>query len=158
MTPKWLEHAYQDKGLKEIPGAGANPRIVQMHSHTTLSAESDEISWCSSGMNCWFDEVGIPGTHLANARSWLPWGVPLDKPVLGCVVILKRGPAPQPGPEILDAPGHVTLCSHEDIANGIIRCFGCNQGDTVKNSRFAVSDVLGYRWPEGIPIPQGGRE
>jgi len=135
---KLHETARTELGVKETPGAAATPRIVEYAKHTTLRATSDEVPWCSSFANFVTDTSGFKGTGLANARSWLKWGVPIDKPVLGCVVVLKRGAPPS---------GHVAFCDHEDISNGIVRVIGGNQGDAVKVSRFPVADVLGYRSP-----------
>lgn len=135
---KLHETAAQELGVHETPGPEATARIVEYASHTTLKAKTDEVAWCSSFTNFVADTAGFPGTHLANARSWLDWGVSLEAPVLGCVVILKRGDPPS---------GHVAFCDHPDISNGMIRCIGGNQGDAVKVSRFPVSTVLGYRSP-----------
>lgn len=131
--------ARAELGVKEIPGEGNNPRIIEYAKHTTLKASADAVPWCAAFANFITDSAGFPGTGLANARSFLKWGVKLDKPVLGCVVVFKRGKAPK---------GHVAFCDHEDISNGIIRCIGGNQGDAVKVSRFPVADVLGYRAPK----------
>lgn len=125
-------------GVKETPGAAATPRIVEYAKHTSLKATSDEIAWCSSFANFVTDAAGFKGTGSAAARSWLDWGVPLDKPILGCIVVFKRGAPPS---------GHVAICDHPDISNGIIRVVGGNQGDSVKVARFPVADVLGYRSP-----------
>lgn len=135
---KLYETAKKELGVHETPGPEATARIVEYASHTTLKATSDEVSWCASFANFVTDETGFPGTRLANARSFLKWGTPIDAPILGCVVVFKRGAPPS---------GHVAFCDHPDVSNGMIRCLGGNQGDRVKVSRFPVSDVLGYRSP-----------
>ena len=131
--------AQKELGVAEVPGDNSNPRIIEYDKHTTLKATSDEVAWCAAFANFVADTAGYPGTHEANARSFLSWGVSIDKPILGCVVVLKRGSDP--------SQGHVTFCDHPDISNGIIRCLGGNQGNQVKISRFPISDVLGYRSP-----------
>ena len=82
-------------------------------------------------MNYVVDTAGFTGTHSAAAASFLEWGVGIDKPILGCLVVW---------------PHHVTLCDHPDISNGIIRTIGGNQGDAVKVSRFPVGDAV-FRTP-----------
>jgi len=131
--------AFKELGVSAVPGPNSNPRIIEYDKHTTLKATSDEVAWCAAFANFVTDTAGYPGTHEANARSFLNWGVSIDKPILGCIVVLKRGSDP--------LQGHVTFCDHPDISNGIIRCLGGNQSNEVKISRFSVSDVLGYRSP-----------
>jgi uncharacterized protein (TIGR02594 family) len=139
--PKWLEIAEAEVGVKEIPGTAANPRIVEYAKHTTLKATSDEVPWCSSFVNFCIAEAGMKPTGLANARSWLKWGVPHTEPRPGCIVVLSRGNNPQ--------SGHVGFYA-SDVGNGLIKVLGGNQGDQVKYSNFPKSSVIGYRWPEGV--------
>lgn len=128
-------------GVHETKGPEATARIVEYAKHTTLAATSDEIAWCSSLTNFATDTAGFPGTHSAAARSWLKWGVPIDAPILGCIVIFERKDASNPN------AAHVAICDHPDISNGIIRVIGGNQSDAVTVARFPVGKVLGYRAP-----------
>jgi hypothetical protein len=86
------------------------------------------------------------------ARSWLTWGKPLEKPIPGCVVVLKRGNNPH--------QGHVGLYVQPG-KDGTIYVLGGNQGDAVTIAKFRKSSVLGYRWPEDEkaepPKPDGSR-
>ena len=134
-------NAGKELGVHEILGAEANARIVEYASHTSLKATSDEVAWCSSFANFVAFMSGVKGTNSASARSWLDWGQVLDVPILGCIVVFKRGAPPS---------GHVAFCDHPDISNGIIRVIGGNQGDSVKVARFPVADVLGYRCPKDV--------
>lgn len=136
----WYEHALKDIGLEEIVGEKDNPRIVEMHSYTTLHADDDETSWCSSAMNCWMAECKLPYTGSAAARSWLNWGVKLEEPREGCVVVLSRGTNP--------AHGHVGFYTGDH--GNMIQCYGGNQDNRCRISFFPKSKVLGYRWPEGL--------
>lgn len=135
------ETARKELGVKETPGFEATKRIVEYHSHTTLKATSDEVAWCSAAMNFIADEAGFSGTRSAAARSWLKWGVPLEAPILGCVVIFDRKDSSNPN------AAHVAVCDHPDISNGIIRVLGGNQENCYKVSRFPTNKVLGYRSP-----------
>ena len=92
-------------------------------------AEGDEVPWNSAYVNWVFNQVGISGTRSGLARSWLLWGNPLSVPVAGCVVILKRGSAYQPGPEVIDAPGHVGFFM--GIEDDKVLVLGGNQNDSV---------------------------
>lgn len=133
--------ARNELGVKETPGVEATPRIIQYHAETTLAAKSDEISWCSSSANFIVKEAGFKGTRSAAARSWLKWGVPLEAPILGCVVIFDRKDDSNPN------AAHVAFCDHPDVSNGIIRVAGGNQSNSFSIARFPTSKVLGYRSP-----------
>jgi uncharacterized protein (TIGR02594 family) len=137
LLPEWYKIAIQEMGQREVQG-GENPRILEYHTATTLRAKDDETPWCSAFVNWCMKQAGIQGTNLANARSWLKWGVSLIKPKQGCVVILRRGTPPS---------GHV--CFFDSFApDGKIVCLGGNQSDKVKFSVYKTADVLGYRWPK----------
>lgn len=128
-------------GVHETPGPKATSRIIEYDAHTTLKATSDEIAWCSSLANFAADKAGYPGAHSAAARSWLTYGVRLDVPIVGCIVIFDRHDANNPN------AAHVACCDHADISNGIIRCIGGNQSNSVSVARTPVTKVLDYRAP-----------
>jgi uncharacterized protein (TIGR02594 family) len=137
---KMHEVAVAEIGVHETSGPEATARIMEYERHTDRGyTGSDEEAWCAKFANFVTDTAGFPGTHHANARSFLAWGVPLSAPILGCIVVMKRGDS--------ETQGHVTFCDHPDISNGVIRCLGGNQGDAVSVARFPVSKVLGYRSP-----------
>lgn len=138
---KWMLIAIQELGVHETPGPAATARITEYDKHTSLMASSDEIPWCSAFMNYCLDTAGHPGTHSAAARSWLNWGVPMDKPVEGCIVILDRHDSRNPN------AAHVTLF-YKDNGDGTFEGLGGNQHDSVQISTFLKSKVLGYRWPK----------
>jgi uncharacterized protein (TIGR02594 family) len=72
-------------------------------------------------------------------RSWLNYGKPLSKPVLGCIVVFWRGSK-------TGWSGHVGLVVGLDKA-GNLMVLGGNQGDMVSIKPFGKERVLGYRWP-----------
>ncbi|WP_162917676.1 NlpC/P60 family protein [Dongia deserti] len=137
----WFSKAREELGVTEIPGDMDNPRIIEYHSATSLKAPDDETPWCSAFVNWCFQQVGIKGTNLANARSWQTWGQELAEPRLGCVVVLWR--------ENRNSPkGHVAFYVGPDDANPQkIRLLGGNQGDRVSIAGYDKSRVLSYRWP-----------
>lgn len=143
MTPPWLLTAFGEVGTHEVPGPGAEPRIVQYAATTTLAATSDEVPWCSSFVNWCLTKNGLVGTNSAAARSWLTWGI-ASLPKLGAVAVFRRGPAVAPGPGFY-APGHVAFFVYAD-GNQLI-CLGGNQKDAVSLSAFPESRLIGYRWP-----------
>jgi len=117
-----------------------NPKIVEYHKTTSLKAKSDEVAWCSSFVNWCMYKSNVTRTNKANARSWLSWGVPIDKPRIGCVVIFKRG--------LSKKQGHVGFYAGPDEDKNVIRCLGGNQKNKVCISVYPKSKVIGYRWVE----------
>ena len=132
--------ASKELGVHETAGSEATARIIEYDKHTTMKATSDEVPWCSAFVNFVVDTSGFVGTLSAAAASWRNWGVPLEIPIKGCIVILPRNDPSNPN------AAHVTFCDHPDISNGIIRCLGGNQSDAVKVSRFPVKGAQ-YRSP-----------
>lgn len=126
-------------GTKEIVGEEDNPRIVEYHSATGLKATDDETPWCSAFVNWVLKESGVEGTNNAMARSFLNWGVKLDEPQPGCIVVLKRGAPPS---------GHVGFYLGECI-EGLFYMLGGNQSDSVRISVYKEADVLGWRGLDG---------
>ena len=135
-------------GLKEFSGAKDNGFIVWAHSLCGLGDEQpDETPWCSSWLNAIAWLLRLPRSKSAAARSWLELGTPIPlmdaKPGYD-VVIFKRGPEPQPGPDVTrGAQGHVALFA--GLQGEHVLALGGNQGNAVNVSRYQISSVLGVR-------------
>jgi len=138
--PTWIEIANGELGEREIRGDEHNPRVVEYHATTGLSADDDETPWCSSFVNWCFKEAGIAGTNSARARSWLDWGKGIDAPVPGCVVVFSRPPKP--------ASGHVAFFVGRGGGGDTVRVLGGNQGNSVSVKAYPLGRVIGYRLPE----------
>ena len=149
MEPPWLAVAYQEmrRGIKEMAGALHDPRILEYHATTTLKATTDEVAWCAAFVGWALKEAGLKGTRSAAARSYLQWGVGVSPvyPPVGAVVVLKRGGSIQPGPEVLEAPGHVGFFWCHDTPGHIV-LLGGNQNNEVSLATFPVHRILGVRW------------
>jgi len=135
----WMRFAKAELGQKEISGSKDNPRVIEYHSTTTLRAVEDEVPWCSSFVNWCFFKCGLTRTKSAAAKSWLNWGLPMDKPSYGCVVVKSR-----------TGGNHVTFwmrAEKRDGVNGFIG-LGGNQSNMVNEQWYPNSTVRGYRWPK----------
>ena len=133
-------------GIDEVPGKESNPAILAMLKLDGDWPQDDKVPWCSAFINhvCWL--LRLPRSKSLRARSWLNVGYAIElheaKPGFD-VVILRRGEMPQPGPEVIKAPGHVGFFAGYSV--GGIELLGGNQGDTVKVSRYDAKRVLGIR-------------
>jgi uncharacterized protein (TIGR02594 family) len=88
-------------------------------------------------MAYWMQQTGLsyPRAYY-RAKAWLGWGVPIDRPAVGAVVVFDRS-----------GGGHVGLIVGVDEL-GRLLVLGANQSDSVRVSPFSVGRVLGYRWPK----------
>lgn len=133
-------------GVKEIPGSRANPMVLAMLQLDGDWPQDDSVPWCSAFTNYIAWLLRLPRSKALNARSWLSVGRPVPLASARCgfdVVILKRGIGAQPGPEVLNAPGHVGF--YGSTEGDRILLLGGNQGDTVSVGRYPVADLLGVR-------------
>jgi uncharacterized protein (TIGR02594 family) len=133
-------------GVKEAPGSISNPHVLAMLRLDAPWPPDDSVAWCSAFANYVAWLLRLPRSKSLAARSWLNVGLPVDldaaEPGFD-VVILKRGSGSQPGPEALNAPGHVGFFA--GWADKEVRVLGGNQGDEVSIASFARSNVLGIR-------------
>lgn len=134
-------------GLHEIPGKEHHPFIIWCFSLTTFPKPySDEDSWCSALLQGPCFLLDLPRSGSAAARSWLLVGDPIDissAEIGNDVVILKRGPDPQPGPDVIKAPGHVGIYAGQDAQ--YVKLLAGNQNNQVSIATFPKSSILGVR-------------
>lgn len=137
-VPSWLQIAHGELSVHEVPGAASNARILEYHAVTKLHATSDAVPWCSA-FACWCMEKALGGSpKSARAFDWLTWGDKVDKPIFGCVVVLKRG----------EHDGHVGFYEYETDTS--IAICGGNQADGVNISKFSKDRIIGLRMPPEI--------
>jgi uncharacterized protein (TIGR02594 family) len=133
-------------GTSEIVGVASNPQILAMLRLDDRWPAGDDVPWCSAFVNyiCWL--LRLPRSKSLSARSWLRVGaavVPKDAEVGFDVVILKRGKGDQPGPDVINAPGHVGFFA--GYQGDSVLVLGGNQGDAVNVFGFGVENLLGIR-------------
>lgn len=133
-------------GQKEVFGKLDNPLILAMLRLDNDWPQNDETPWCSAFANwvCWHLRVGR--SKSLRARSWLHVGyaIPLSDAIPGWdVVILKRGSGKQPGPNVINAPGHVGF--YAGVEGNKVLLLGGNQGNAVSIAGYPQSRILGVR-------------
>lgn len=139
--PRWVLLAESHVGVKEVLGATHNPVIVQMWKDIRRGGiKDDETPWCAAFVGSMLERCGIQSTRFESAKSYLTWGLPLDAPAYGCIVVFSR-----------DGGGHVGFVVGQDKAGNLL-VLGGNQGDAVNVKAFALSRVSGYRWPTHEPL------
>ena len=146
MSPFDLAQRYVGTVL-ERPGKLDHPLIQWWLSLCGFGLDAaDEVPWCSAFVNGMAWELRLPRSKSAAARSWLTVGTsaPLTSAKAGYdIVILQRGTGKQPGPEVLNAQGHVGFFA--GLEGKDILVLGGNQGNAVSVARFPASRVLGVR-------------
>jgi uncharacterized protein (TIGR02594 family) len=141
VVPLAYRIARKEIGVKETAGSEDNPRVLEYHRSTRLpeSAVQDETAWCSSFVNWCMKQAGQARTMSASALSWLRWGVALDEPVLGCVVVFSRHVAGAPD----GVHGHVGF--YVGTKGDDIIVLGGNQHNEVCEKPYPKKRLLAYR-------------
>ena len=133
-------------GVSEVSGSASNPHVLAMLRLDQPWPEDDQVPWCSAFMNYIAWLLRLPRSKSLRARSWLLIGnsISLEDAEAGFdVVILKRGSGNQPGPDVIEAPGHVGLFAGREGSKILV--LGGNQSNTVNVSRYPAGRLLGIR-------------
>jgi uncharacterized protein (TIGR02594 family) len=139
--PAWIVKAEKYIGLKEVPGKGNNPTIVKWLINMKAWWRDDLTPWCGTFVDTCLRESGLPVAKAGyRAKSWLDWGVKLESPVYGCVVVFDR-----------KGGGHVGFVVGRD-EHGNLMVLGGNQSDAVNVAPFKMERVAGYRWPSNVML------
>ncbi len=97
-----------------------------------------KTAWCAAFVDAILHASNQGGgTGKLNARSYLNWGVPVDEPRRGDVVVFSRG-------DPNGWQGHVGFFEGYD-ENGNIRVLGGNQGNSVSVTSYSPERLLGFR-------------
>jgi uncharacterized protein (TIGR02594 family) len=138
--PVWMQEARGLIGTHEGTARKPNPVVQALFADAGFPEIRNTVdtAWCAAGVNACLERNGIPGSKSLAARSFLKWGEAIDKPVIGCVVVLWRN---KPS----SWEGHVGFYEGETATH--IKLLGFNQSDSVNVSTYPKSRVLGYRMP-----------
>ena len=134
--PAWLQAARADIGMRELPGAPTEPRIAAGLKRLGAWWSDDATPWCGDACAAWMQQAGVALPKAwYRAKGWLDWGVPLNAPCVGCVVVFER-----------TGGGHVGIVVGR-TAQHYLLVLGGNQGDAVNVREFNPFRAAGYRWP-----------
>lgn len=106
-----------------------------------VSIDPAKTAWCAAFINGLMGATGREGTGKLNARSFLNYGTPTNKPTEGDIVVIKRGNEAW--------MGHVGLYMGEVTKGGkkYIKILGGNQNNSVSIAEYPADRLLGYRKP-----------
>jgi uncharacterized protein (TIGR02594 family) len=102
----------------------------------------DLDDWASAFVEWSLNQSKIKGPKNDDPFAWLSWGQDLQKPIIGCIVVLS-----------FSGLHHVGFYFGDD--GDFIKVLGGNESDAVRIFRYPKSAVFGYRWPSAVPIPDG---
>lgn len=149
--------ARQFMGIREVRGNIDNPQIMAMLKLDANWPKHDEVPYCSAFVNYVCFLGGLERTYSLRARSWLKVGEVISLhqavPEEEDIVILKRGGTNEPGPDVIEAPGHVGF--YVGILGGRIMVLGGNQNDEVNISSYSQDRLLGVRRLRQVVKPIG---
>lgn len=132
-----LDIALGEYGITEIVGSEHNPEVLKyFHEIGQEWVDNDEMAWCSAAVAWCCMKASYEYTNKLNARAWLFVGVAIEKPELGCIVVLWRISKDS-------AYGHVGFFITE--RNGFVYMLGGNQSNQLNIRAYPKERVLGYR-------------
>lgn len=140
--PAWLIEARKYIGVREIKGVTHNSLIVGWWKAIKRGGiKDDETPYCAAYCGAMLEAVGLRSTRFESAASYLDWGQPLTKPVVGAIAVFTR-----PG------GNHVGFVVGRTKAGDLL-ILGGNQSDAVNIRAFSVKGLRGLRWPLAVPVP-----
>jgi len=141
--PLYLTIARKDLGLKEMPGAMNEPRILDAFAaigHSWLN--NDEQPWCAAMLGHWLIKAKLPFPKNAfRALSWLTYGAGYVHPMYGAIAVMTR-----------QGGGHVGIVTGVTKDKKYVRVLGGNQQNMVCESFFPATRISSYRAPIGVSL------
>lgn len=145
---KWMEIAWAELGVEEIPGPRNNETILGYFRSVGRTDVTSEVTpWCAAFAGACLAKAGIADgltqEERLMARSFLKVGTAIEVPRVGAIAIFSRAGDP--------FSGHVTFVTGWSDTH--LKCLGGNQADAVNEKWFPRSSLLGLRWPPGDATP-----
>lgn len=153
--PKMISAALQYMGIKEVPGKGSNPVILNMAKQVGLEEiyKDDDTSWCALFINFIIRLTGKPWAGSSDpydflrAKHLLLWGsvVKTGDEKLGDVLIFDR-----------EGGGHVGLYVAE--SGTTFHVLGGNQSNSVSITEIAKVRLMGARRYYATTAPESAKK
>lgn len=150
----WMTVAKRQLGVREAPGKANNPIILRwakaVGRKLGIAYEADSVPWCGLFVAYCFTaalaNVIVPGVAV-RAKAWALWGLGLNEPSYGAVVVFERS-----------GGGHVGFYLGQAMRGGKLyyRVLGGNQSDAVTEAWIAADRCVAIRWPYQWPAPSTG--
>lgn len=146
----WITEARKNIGVNRTNGVaqinGYWKDVASPHNYEAYFKDKPSVSWCSAFTGSMLVRSGIdikqvkPPRPVESSQYWLTWGVKLEKPEYGCIVVFDWGAG----------KGHVGFCTGVTSTGSLI-ILGGNQNSSVCEKAFLTPKIVGYIWPEGTP-------
>ena len=138
-----------DLAKKEIGtvewGNGSNPKVVAYFKDAgQAGVKDDATAWCAAFVGAMLKRGGMKGTGSLLARSYLDWGVAVDREDAreGDIAVFRRGNS--------SWQGHVAFFVKDN--GSTITVLGGNQSDAVNISSYSAASLLGIRRAVGAAV------
>lgn len=145
MSAEAYEIAKKEIGTVEWSD-GSNPKVVAYFKDAgQAGVKDDATAWCAAFVGAMLKRAGLKGTGSLLARSYLDWGVAVERENAreGDIAVFKRGNS--------SWQGHVAFFVKDN--GSTIRVLGGNQSDAVNISSYPAASLLGIRRAVGAPVP-----
>ena len=137
--PKWLDHAFRHRGLREIPGPKHNPTIQKWLHRLGAWWTDDETPWCGAFVAHCLQVAGLPyPKHWYRAKAYGDYGQPCNKDSIpfGAICVKSR-----------TGGGHVFFAVARSRDGNTIYGLGGNQRNMVNITSFSLGEIDSVRWP-----------
>ena len=134
-------------GTTEVPGPEHNCQIMAWLQMFLPWVEDDLTAHCGVFVGANLTYLGLPVPDKpGRARSYLTIGrpIPISEARRGFDLVIFRRKLSDPGPDVLDALGHVAFFDSWYGAS-FVNVLGANQDDTVKVAPYLSDNIIGVR-------------
>ena len=144
-VPPWFSSLNSKRGMHEKLNNKALAAYLKSDNQTL--GDPSKLPWCGDAVQTSIaltlpDEV-LPANPYY-ALNWLKFGISMDEPALGAVLVFTRS-----------GGGHVGFYSGENSQYYLV--LGGNQRNSVSIAPVLRKQCVGIRWPKTVPLPRTGK-
>lgn len=134
----------QEAAIRAFQYIGLHERTDRQELKAVMGIDPVRTEWCAAFVNVVLNESGVPGSesvseHPLMARSFLNWGIGVEEPKPGDVVVFPRGRS--------SWQGHVGFYLSSIEINGVLyyNILGGNQSNSVSIEQYPANKALDIR-------------